>query len=99
MTQTVTGYLAASNRHLSTGTPLSLVVPCEPCNGLHWHGAGTVEQPDHSPGDVTERISHCHRGNEYERIRIAAEPFRPEWVTALRGRQSSAYRRHLELAR
>ncbi|MEU2171184.1 hypothetical protein ACH47V_29570 [Micromonospora chersina] len=94
----VIGYLLTGRDVRPEGTPLRLVVPCEPCNGFHWHGAGTVERPDHSPGDVTDRISHCSRGNEYEWIRIAAEPFRREWMTPLRQRWSAAYRRHLERA-
>ncbi|MFD6661718.1 hypothetical protein ACFWDK_05055 [Micromonospora chalcea] len=91
--QTATGYLLPGRDTRMHETPLSLVVPCEPCCGFHWHGAGTVEQPTERAGTVAERISHCPRGNEYERIRIAAEPFRREWMTT-GYRWSAAYRRH-----
>ncbi|GAA4576914.1 hypothetical protein GCM10023176_49400 [Micromonospora coerulea] len=94
MTTTTIGYLFTSTR----GT-ITLAVPCEPCRAFHWHGAGTAERPLHVPGDVTDRASHCHNGNDYSAIRISAEPYRPDWVTPRRGQFSTAYRRHLEVAR
>ncbi|GAB3185856.1 hypothetical protein FHX75_13513 [Micromonospora palomenae] len=90
MTTTI-GYLHTDTQR---GT-ITLAVPCEPCRAFHWHGAGTVEQPYYSPGDLTDRRSHCHNGNNYSAITISPEPYRPEWVTPQRGRFSAAYRREV----